>query len=135
MNEKIDYTINGKCPRSCGKCCTGILPLSDYEIKTFSDYNKRSINLYFEYRDVTDTGVDARIINLAKSLGISVYDYIETENVPERVQDILSKINNIVDFGGTFKEAMNEFDYEPYNLGYKSGKGTKKEVRGQKWVG
>lgn len=38
MNEKNDYTINGKCPQSCGKCCTGILPLSDYEIKKIRKY-------------------------------------------------------------------------------------------------
>lgn len=107
--------------------------MSDYEIKTFSEYNKKSINLYFEYKDVTDTGVDARIINMAKSLGINIYDYIESENVPERVQSILNNINDVVDFSGTFKDAMDELDIEPVELGFKSGYGRK--ARGQKWVG
>ena len=107
--------------------------MSDYEIKTFSDYNKKSINLYFEYKDVTDTGVDARIINIAKSLGINIYNYIEKNSVPERVQSILTNINDVIDFSGTFKDAMDKLGIEPVDLGFKSGYG--KKARGQKWVG
>ena len=36
----MDYTIDGKCPESCGRCCTSILPLSDYEIKKINKYLK-----------------------------------------------------------------------------------------------
>lgn len=37
-----DYTINGKCPEVCGKCCTAILPLSDHEINKIKKYIKRN---------------------------------------------------------------------------------------------
>ena len=36
----MDYTENGKCPTSCGRCCTNILPVSDYEIKKIKQYIK-----------------------------------------------------------------------------------------------
>lgn len=36
----MDYTENGKCPESCGRCCTNILPVSDYEIKKIKQYIK-----------------------------------------------------------------------------------------------
>lgn len=36
----MDYTENGKCPSSCGRCCTNLLPLSDYEIKKIKQYIK-----------------------------------------------------------------------------------------------
>ena len=36
----MDYTENGVCPEKCGRCCTNILPLSDYEIKKIKQYVK-----------------------------------------------------------------------------------------------
>lgn len=76
--------------------------MSDYEIENFSDYHKKDINLYFEYKDVTDAGVDARIINIAKSLGIDIYDYIESDEIPERVKSIMKNIEDYVDFNTEF---------------------------------
>lgn len=70
--------------------------MSDYEINNFSDGNEKYINLYFEYKNSTDTGVDARIISLAKSLNIDIYDYIESENIPDKVKFTLQNINDYV---------------------------------------
>ena len=78
--------------------------MSDYEIDQFAEYNKKSINLYFEYEDITDGGVDARIMNIAKSLGISIYDYIESEDIPEIVQTTLKNINEFVKFDKEFDD-------------------------------
>ena len=58
----MDYTIKGKCPPSCGKCCANILPVSDYEIKKIRNYLKhheiiphnpnKTLNIFSpEYKD------------------------------------------------------------------------------------
>lgn len=78
--------------------------MSDYEIDVFSEYNKKSINLYFEYKDVNVEGLDARVIHIAKSLGINVYDYVESDKVPENVKSILTNINEVVRFNKEFED-------------------------------
>lgn len=40
--EKKDYTINGECPKDCNRCCTAVLPLSDYEINKIKKYIRRN---------------------------------------------------------------------------------------------
>lgn len=42
--SKIDLSVNGECvPEVCkSKCCTSILPLSDYEINKIKKYIKRN---------------------------------------------------------------------------------------------
>ena len=51
----VNYSDNGKCS-SCGKCCSGVLPLSDKEIKTIRRYIRiRGIK---EHRHNAMTGND-----------------------------------------------------------------------------
>lgn len=38
----VDYKINGECPEKCGRCCSSILPMSEYEIKKIKKYMKRN---------------------------------------------------------------------------------------------
>lgn len=78
--------------------------MSDYEIHTFAENNKKSINLYFEYRDINQESVDARVMNLAKALGIKIYDYIEADEVPSSVQTTLANINQYVKFNESFED-------------------------------
>lgn len=82
--------------------------MSDYEIDQFAEYNKKSINLYFEYEDVVDTGVDARIINLADALGIDIYDYIEKDDIPDKVKFTLQNINDYINLEQEFKDVDKE---------------------------
>ena len=47
MFETNDFTINGKCPENCHKCCTNILTVSEDEIVRIKKYitkNKIEIN-------------------------------------------------------------------------------------------
>lgn len=38
--QKQDYTVKGKCPKNCGKCCSSILPLSQNEADKINKYLK-----------------------------------------------------------------------------------------------
>lgn len=42
MIEKKDYTVNGECPKDCNRCCTNVLPLSDYEINKIKKVVRRN---------------------------------------------------------------------------------------------
>lgn len=101
LTESADHNIEGM-NNLLDAIYDKIDSMSDYEIDQFSEYNKKSISLYFEYKDVTDAGVDARIINIAKSLNIDIYDYIENDSIPSSVQTILDNINEYVRFDANF---------------------------------
>lgn len=77
--------------------------LSDVEIDSFAQQNSKAIQLYFEYKDVNEAGVDARIMKLAKSLGVDIYQYIQNESVPRDVQTILDNIEHVVRFDKEFE--------------------------------
>ncbi len=40
--EKKDYSNHGVCPKDCDKCCSSVLPLSDYEINKIKKYIRRN---------------------------------------------------------------------------------------------
>lgn len=42
MNNSKDYTVNGKCPEHCGKCCSSILPISKAEAREIKKYIKEN---------------------------------------------------------------------------------------------
>lgn len=98
--------------------------MSDFEIDSFSSANKKSINLYFEYRDVNIEGLDARIINMAKAMGIDIYQYIENDEVPDNVQNVLNNINDYVKLGNEFEDEFTDED-----LGYLPNKRKKEKKR------
>lgn len=76
--------------------------LSDLEVDSFANENSKAIQLYFEYKDVNEAGVDARIMKISSALGVDIYEYVDKEKVPEKVQNILNNIEHVVKFEKDF---------------------------------
>ena len=65
MIEKIDYSNNGVCPKDCDRCCTVVLPLSDYEINKIKKYVRRN--------NIKPNNPNINPENLKQENGCSIY--------------------------------------------------------------